>query len=154
MKVLLVQHGEAKSKDEDPIRPLSEEGFRDSEKIAAWIGKHSFTVTEIRHSGKKRAEETAMIFAHHLSPVHGTISVPGLNPNDDVHPVAESLSELEDPVMIVGHLPFLNKLAGLLLAGDPERNVVSFTNSGVVCLEKEKYQWSVAWIVIPDLLFE
>ncbi len=56
--------------------------------------------------------------------------------------------------MLVGHLPFLDKLAGLLLAGDPERNVISFTNSGVVCLEKEKYQWSVAWIIVPDLLSE
>jgi len=154
MKVLLVQHGKAKSKAEDPQRSLNEEGFRDTEKTAAWIGKHSFTVAEIRHSGKKRAEETAMIFANHLSPEHGVVAVTGLNPNDDVLSVAEGMGKLEEPIMIVGHLPFLSSLASLLLAGDAERNVVSFTNSGVVCLEKEEYQWSVAWIVVPDLLFE
>lgn len=154
MKILLVQHGEAKSKDEDPTRPLSEEGFRKTEKVAAWIGRHSFSVANIQHSGKKRAEETAMIFADHLSPVNGVFSVEGLNPNDDVLPFAEILSKQKEPVMIVGHLPFLNKLASILLAGDPERNVISFTNSGVVCLEKEKYQWSIAWIIVPDLLTE
>lgn len=154
MKVLLVQHGEAKSKDQDPARPLSEEGFRKTEKIAAWIGKHSFSVTEIQHSGKKRAEETALIFSRHLSPENGTVAVDGLNPNDDALLFAEQLSEYENPVMVVGHLPFLNKLTGLLLAGDQERNIISFTNSGVVCLEKKQYQWSIAWIVVPDLLPE
>ena len=154
MKVLLVQHGEAKSKDEDPARPLSEEGFRKTEKVAAWIGSHSFSVAEIKHSGRKRAEETAMIFARHLSPVKGVFAVEGLNPNDDVLSFAESMSEQEESVMIVGHLPFLNKLAGLLLAGDPERNVISFINSGVVCLKKDKYQWSIAWIIVPELLSE
>lgn len=154
MKVLLVQHGEAKSKDEDSTRPLSEEGFRKTEKVAAWIGRHSFSVAEIKHSGKKRAEETAVIFARHLSPDKGVFAVEGLNPDDDVMSFAESLSEQEEPLMIVGHLPFMNKLAGLLLAGDPERNVISFVNSGVVCLEKDKNQWSIAWIIVPDLLTE
>ncbi|MDW7773345.1 MAG: phosphohistidine phosphatase SixA [Desulfobulbaceae bacterium] len=154
MKVLLVQHGEAKSSDEDPARPLSEEGFRKTEKIAAWIGKHSFSVAEIQHSGKKRAEETAMIFAGHLSPENGIFSAAGLNPNDDVVSFAERLNQRVEPVMIVGHLPFLGKLAGLLLAGDPQRNVISFTNSGVVCLEKKNDAWSAAWIIIPGLLAE
>jgi len=154
MKALLVQHGEAKSKDQDPTRPLSEEGFHNTEKIAAWIGRHSFSVAEIQHSGKKRAEETALIFARHLTPVNGVIPVEGLHPNDDVLSFAERLSEREESVMIVGHLPFLGKLAGLLLAGDQERNVISFTHSGVVCLEKEKYHWSIAWVVVPDLLTE
>jgi phosphohistidine phosphatase len=154
MKILLVQHGEAKSKEQDPARSLTDEGFRQTEKIAAWIGRHSFSVTEIWHSGKKRAAETAMIFADQLSPVKGIVTVEGLNPNDDILPVAEALGNLEEPVMIVGHLPFLDKLAGLLLSGDQERKVISFTNSGVVCLVKEKYQWAAAWMIVPDLLTE
>lgn len=152
MKVLLVQHGSAQSKDQNPVRPLSEEGFRETQKVAAWVSRHSFTVTEILHSGKKRAEETAMIFADHLEPMGGILAVEGLNPNDDVLLFAETLSERKEPVMVVGHLPFLSRLAGLLLAGDLDRKVISFANSGVVCLEKEKYQWSVAWIIVPDLL--
>lgn len=154
MKVLLVQHGTAKSKEQDPSRPLSEEGFRDTEKIAAWIGRHSFSVAEIQHSGKKRAEETALIFARQLMPENGVVAVDGLKPNDDVLTFAERLSKREDPVMIVSHLPFLNRLTGLMLAGDTERNLITFTNSGVVCLQKEKYEWSIAWIVVPDLLAE
>ena len=152
MNILLVQHGESKSKEQDPARSLSEDGFRNTEKIADWIGKHSFSVKEILHSGKKRAQETAMIFADHLQPEQGVHAVEGLNPNDQVLPFAEMLGEREETIMVVGHLPFLGKLCGLLLAGDQERNMVSFINSGVVCLKKEKYEWSVAWYVIPDLL--
>lgn len=154
MKVLLVQHGEAKSREQDPERSLTEEGFRKTDKTAAWVGSHALSVTEIRHSGKRRAEETALIFARHLAPLQGVAAADGLNPNDDVRPVAGDLERMQEPVMIVGHLPFLAKLTGLLLTGDQEKRPVDFTNSGVVCLEKEENGWSATWIIVPDLLPE
>lgn len=55
--------------------------------------------------------------------------------------------------MLVGHLPHLSKLAGLLLAGDPERKVVGFRQGGVACMERDEAGgWSVAWVVTPGLL--
>ena len=152
MKLFLVQHGESKSKTEDPIRSLNEEGLRNVEKVAAWMGKTAEKVAEIRHSGKKRAEQTAKIFGNHLSPSHGVTSASGLNPNDDILPIADMLNELEDPLMIVGHLPFLSLLAGYLVTGDQHSEVVKFQNAGVLCLIREQGQWSVAWVVIPTLI--
>ncbi len=154
MKLFLVQHGESKTKEEDPARPLNEVGLRNVEKVAAWMGKTTEKVTEIRHSGKKRAEQTAIIFGAHLAPSHGVTSVSGINPNDDIIPFANSLDEIRDFLMIVGHLPFLSLLAGYLVTGDQHSGVVKFRNAGVVCLIREQGQWSVAWVITPALIRE
>ncbi|UCG52098.1 MAG: phosphohistidine phosphatase SixA [Candidatus Latescibacterota bacterium] len=152
MNLYLVQHGQAKSDAEDPARPLTHEGVKAVERVAAWIAKAGVSVTEIRHSGKKRAEQTAGVFARHLLPVKGLKAHTGLSPKDDVRPLADALKEHRDSIMVVGHLPFLNRLAGLLIAGDPDREVVRFENGGVVCLVGEGVDWRVAWISTPNLL--
>lgn len=154
MKLFLVQHGEAKNEEQDPDRSLTERGIRKTKKSAGWLGRQHFSITEILHSGKKRAGQTAEIFAARLAPTHGVTVAGGLNPNDDVLPMAEQLADREEMLMIVGHLPHLNRLAGMLLTGNPAHVLISFVNSGIVCLEKEQGRWSIAWIVVPDLLPE
>ena len=49
--------------------------------MADWAARMGIKVDEIRHSGKRRAEQTATIFAKHLNPSRGVIAVKGLNPN-------------------------------------------------------------------------
>jgi phosphohistidine phosphatase len=137
---------------EDPSRPLSSDGINDSEKVAKWLAASKIVVNEIRHSGKKRAEQTASIFAKHLSPQQGVMATSGLNPMDDVPPIAKQLEGLQHSVMIVSHLPFLSRLVGLLLSGDPERELVRFQNSGVLCLHKDKGRWRIKWQIVPDLV--
>ena len=152
MKLFLVQHGESKSKTEDPDRPLNDEGLMNVEKVAAWVGKTAGKIREIQHSGKKRAEQTAIIFGNHLSPPHGVTSSSGLNPNDDILPIANMIYELLDPLMIVGHLPFLSLLASYLVTEDQNSEIVKFQNAGVVCLSKGQNHWLVEWVVIPTLI--
>jgi phosphohistidine phosphatase len=68
--------------------------------------------------------------------------------------VAELLDLVTKPLMLVGHRPFLERLAGLLLSGDERRAVVSFQKCGLVCLiRSESRIWAVEWIVTPDLAF-
>ncbi len=152
MRLFLVQHGEAKDETEDPARPLNDVGVQNTELVAAWLGNRSIKIAQIQHSGKKRSQQTAEIFARHLSPAPGVAAASGLSPSDDVRPMAAILSELRDSRMIVGHLPFLDRLASLLLAGDPEIKVVRFRNSGVVCLLRDDGRWSLAWSVVPSVL--
>jgi phosphohistidine phosphatase len=76
---------------------------------------------------------------------------------DDPAVWAERLKYMTDSanedIMLVGHLPHLGRLASLLLAGDPERHVVSFRMAGVVCLERgENGNWSLKWMITPDVL--
>ncbi len=152
MKLYLVQHGLAKSKDEDPERPLTADGGQAVERVGAWASRRGLAVDEIRHSGKRRAAETAEILGSHLGPLSGGgRAVTGLGPLDDVHPVRDGLGET-GAIMLVGHLPFLARLAGLLLAGSAEASPVSFTNGGIVCLERGDQGWELAWAVPPELV--
>jgi phosphohistidine phosphatase len=152
MELYLVQHGEAKSKAEDPQRSLTERGRDEVHRVAAFAAKAGLRVSQVRHSGKRRAEETASILAEHLSPAEGVLAVPGLAPMDDVRPIAQALQEETAPLMLVGHLPFMERLAGLLVTGDPDRSVVRFRMGGIVCLEGEGDDWAVKWIVTAELV--
>jgi phosphohistidine phosphatase len=55
--------------------------------------------------------------------------------------------------MIVGHLPFLDKLASALLCGNENQKVVSFQYGCIVKLVRndETKAWSIKWMVIPDI---
>jgi len=152
MNLLLVQHGQAKSEAEDPERGLTEAGTDAAERMARWLQSTDVEVGEIRHSGKRRAEQTAAILAERLFPPRGAMAVPGLKPKDDVHQAADSLRQIDDSVMIVGHLPFLSRLAGLLVAGDPDCEVVRFQYAGVVSLTEHEGRWSVEWMIVPGLV--
>lgn len=55
---------------------------------------------------------------------------------------------------MVGHLPFLDRLASRLVAGDASAGAVRFTNSGIVCLGREAGSWSLVWAVTPELVEE
>ena len=61
MKLYLVQHGQAESKSVDPTRPLTGKGRQEVERVAKVAGQMHLQVRQIRHSGKTRADQTAMI---------------------------------------------------------------------------------------------
>ncbi len=165
MRLYLVQHGEAKSKDADPERHLTEKGLRDVEKVAAFLKPLGLSAGAVWHSGKARARQTAETLAQAVtadatlrsSPLRstrgGAVERPGLAPDDPVEPVKEELARAEADIMIVGHLPFLGKLASLLVAGSESAGVVAFRNAGVVCLERgEGGAWRTTWALIPEIL--
>ena len=150
-KVFLVQHGEAKSEAEDPQRSLTDNGKATVKKVATWAAKIGIQVDEIRHSGKTRARQTAEIFAKHLN-VFNIQAVSGLAPLDDVKPIAEQLEEEDRTLMLVGHLPFMSRLASYLLISDPEKTVVKFRMGGLVGLEHNEEGWVVFCIVPPEMV--
>ncbi|MGD2040060.1 MAG: phosphohistidine phosphatase SixA [Anaerolineae bacterium] len=151
MEVYLAQHGEATPKQFDPARPLTEQGTKAVEKVAVLAARLGLEVSQIRHSGKTRSRQTAEILGATLSPAEGVVGVPGLAPRDDVQPVAQALESEAQPVMLVGHLPFLARLAGLLLTGDANNHVLSFRTGGIVCLSHDQDRWQVAWILTPEM---
>ncbi len=149
MKLYLVRHGEAISKEIDPTRPLTEKGQNDVKKVAAFL-KDKCKVTCIRHSGKTRALQTAEILGAALNPPEGVIRVEGLAPNDPIEPLQRELSEMEGSLMVVGHLPYLAKLTPALLTGSVQ-NLITFQKGGVVCLNRQE-GWQIEWMIIPNLL--
>lgn len=154
MKLYLVQHGDAKPKAQDPERPLTEQGCQDVARVADFAQRAGIQVAQIRHSGKRRAQETAAILAEYLAPADGVVALPGLAPRDDAGRVAELLNRETRPLMLVGHRPFMNRLVGLLLAGDQDRQLMRFQKGGIVCLERDPKArtWMVCWMVTPHLI--
>ena len=70
---------------------------------------------------------------------------------DPVEDFPGEIEALKKDLMIVSHLPFVQKLASLLLSGTEEKDLISVRNSGVICLEHTG-SWKVFWAVIPELL--
>jgi len=149
MNIYLVQHAEAKSKEEDPQRSLMDSGHRDIQSVATFAARLGVQVHQIRHSGKTRARQTAEILGTALSPPGGVIAVSGLDPLDGVQPIASELAATEQPLMLVGHLPFMERLAGQLLSGDAGCAVVKFTKAGIVNLARSESGWQVVWVITP-----
>ncbi len=153
MKLYLVQHAKAAPKEQDPSRPLTDEGRKNIQKVAAFIKPLNLTVDFLLHSGKKRAEQTAEVLAEVIKINKQKIARDVLFPNDDVTKIKNELALTEEDTMVVGHLPFLAKLASLLLTGNETANTVAFKQGGIVALsEPEPNHWQIDWIITPDLL--
>ena len=153
MKLYLMQHGEAKPEAEDPERSLTVRGEEEVKKVALRAGNLSVVPSKIFHSGKLRAKQTAEIMAKGLKSPPGKVeAVQGLNPNDDVKPWAGNIRKGKEDLMIVGHLPFLEKLASYFLCGNENSRLVLFRYGAVGCLEqKEDKGWAVRWILTPEM---
>ena len=145
MKVYLVRHGEAVSANENPKRPLSVKGREQIEHTARLALARKVQVSTIYHSGILRALETAQIFAQLLAPPLGLAEHAGLLPEDDPAIVKAELDIGEHSIVLVGHLPYLNRLVSSLVTGDPDRTVVEFTPAMIVCCSKENDRWNIEW---------
>jgi len=154
MNVYLVRHGQAKSEQEDPERPLSEKGWSEIKKVAAFVAKKgNISVKDIFHSGKTRALQTAEILTEQLNPSNGISETDGLKPMDDASIWAARIADITEDIMLVGHLPHLDRLAAILLCWDVIKKVVTFRTGSILCIGREESEaWSIRWMVIPDML--
>lgn len=153
MRLYLMQHGPATSKEENPDRPLTEEGAEVVRRVAQFLGKAGgVTAGEIRHSGKLRARQTAETMVARLGAEVSVHESANLGPTDDVTIVADELGEESGDLMLVGHLPYMDRLASLLVCGDADREGFRFEQGGALCLESGEDGWQVAWMIVPELL--
>ena len=154
MILYLARHAQAKPKEEDPQRSLSDKGRADIQKVAAFLGeRETVQVSRILHSGKLRARQTSEVLAEHMHPTGGNSPTEGLAPLDDPAVWAGRLADTDEDLMLVGHLPHMSKLAALLVTGNADPPVAAFKPGGVVCLERDDQgRWSLRWMVVPEML--
>ena len=152
MALYLVQHGKSLPKDQDPDQGLSEEGKSETELIAKTAKEKGITVSQIKHSVKTRARQTADILARALNPNQGIQEISGIKPMDDVAEVATGLDPAEN-TMLVGHLPYMERMTAFLITGSIDKPVFKFQNSGIVCLDKdpEAQAWVIKWALMPNI---
>jgi phosphohistidine phosphatase len=152
MRLYLVQHGDALPEDVDRARPLSVNGRADVERVAALLAGQAPGISRVLHSGKTRAQQTAEILARKIACGAQLQAVSGMNPLEDPEAWAQQIDALTEDVMLVGHLPFMSRLVSRLLVGKADIGVVAFEPGTVVCLERDKGRWAIAWMLRPVLL--
>jgi phosphohistidine phosphatase len=155
MDLYLMQHGEATPEADDPARPLTRAGRAAVAQVAARAQMAGVRIEACVHSGKLRAEQTARVLADAVA--GGSVdSRDGLAPNDPIGPVVQWLGERagDRSVALVGHLPFLDRLASSLVAGDEHGQVISFQMGGLVKLVPKRARdgFAVAWVLAPDIV--
>ncbi len=153
MFLYLIQHAEALSKEEDATQSLSDKGIRDIEKVAAFISGSGIKLKNICHSGKMRSIQTAQILSDHIKPEKGTKLADALDPMDDPETWYTMLNDSRENVMLVGHLPHLEKLSSWLLCGDKDKKVIDFQMGSIVCLNRsEDGSWAIEWMITPEMI--
>jgi len=152
MALFLVQHGHSLPKDKDPKKGLSPEGIAETKRIAEVAKAYYVLVSGITHSGKTRARQTAEIFESILKPEQGIQESSGLNPIDDVTAFAHKIDSAANR-MLVGHLPFMERMTSYLITGSIEKPAFKFQNSGIVCLDKYPTTpfWVIKWTLMPNI---
>ncbi len=152
MELYLVQHGEAKSEQQDPSRPLTERGQQDVQRVARAAARMGVAVSTVYHSGKLRAQQTAEILARELRVQAPPSKMDGLAPNDDPGVAWQAVASLGSPAVLAGHLPHLSRLASLLVVGDASRDIIAFRMGGMVCLTRgDDGAWKASWVLPPEL---
>jgi phosphohistidine phosphatase len=151
-RLYLLRHGEALPAEEDPERGLSAEGERAVQRVTAWARVAGIQVDEALHSGKRRAEQTAVAFTSGLVAPITPRAAEGLKPNDDVRGIVELIEQQTATHLLVGHLPHLSRLVSQLVLGDTELPLVTFEPATLVRLVCDEYGWTVDAVVNPNLL--
>lgn len=149
--IYLAQHGKAFDERVDPERNLTPEGVRETELVASYLRNIGISVSEVIHSGKRRALQTAEIFARYFG-VSEVRQVDYINPNDDPAILLSRLGEFKDGALIVGHLPHLSRFLSLLILGKPDVQLVNFRYSGVLRLRSVESKWGIDWYITPDVV--
>jgi phosphohistidine phosphatase len=154
MRLYLVQHGDAVPEQKNPARPLSDRGRRDVQRMASFLARGGVKAARVIHSGKERARDTAVLLAEVLGPGRAVEEAEsGLAPNDPTDPLFDALPRLSEDVMVVGHMPYMGRLAARLLTGSEAGLGAAFAPGSVVCLERDDAgAWSLVWMVRPELL--
>lgn len=150
MALFLAQHGKSLPKEQDPAKGLSEAGQAETRLIADVAKGYSIPVARIVHSGKTRARQTAEIYQSVLAPPGEFGEIGGIRPLDDAAAFGDAVNP-DANLLVVGHLPFMERLVSYLTAGNADIRVYKFQNSGIVCLDREGDDWFIRWTLNPNI---
>ena len=151
MRLYLVRHAEAEAGDVDAERQLTAQGRADARRLAEVLRPLNVSVSEVWHSGYQRAAQTAEPIAQVLG--GATLRAhEGLTPFDRTRTIAKLVNRHKGDLMIVGHEPFLGKLAARLVTGRASRGVVKPDKPSAVCLDDAgRGEWRIRWMLSRDL---
>lgn len=156
MKIYLVQHADAVAEEQDAQRPLSDKGNRDAAAMAAFLRGANISVDEIVHSGKLRAEQTATVLSNAVWQGKAPSALQGIGPNDGIDYLCNTIMAAGGDLMVVGHMPFMGRIAAKCLRGEQVGAMIAFEPGAVLCLKRldegSPAPWALEWFVKPSML--
>ncbi|MES9947054.1 MAG: phosphohistidine phosphatase SixA [Candidatus Thiodiazotropha sp.] len=153
MKLYLVQHAEACTKEINPDRPLTEQGKQDIDRLATFLKQAGIHADRVIHSGKLRAVQTAQYLSNKIA--HGIeLEVSTcIKPNDNPKALDLQGEDWQKDTLVVGHLPFMAQLVSYLVVEDEGKLITAYQPGSVVCLERmNDARWQINWMLRPELL--
>jgi phosphohistidine phosphatase len=108
-------------------------------------------VERVIHSGKLRARQTAESLAEAVATGLEPEVSGLLGPNDNPKAFDWQSESWDRDTLVVGHLPFMARLAAHLVAEDEKLPLVAFQPGSLVCLERNDGHWQIAWMLRPEL---
>ena len=139
MRLYLVRHGLALTKDENPDRPLSEQGQKDVKRMASFLGRAGVRVPRVIHSEILRAQQTALYLSTVIGPGRIVEEMRDLKPSSRLDSLVEAAAVWTEDTMVVGHDPFMSRITSFFTAGDANAGVIAF----------DPVPWS-AWSATPS----
>jgi phosphohistidine phosphatase len=140
VNLYLLRHGIAAAKDDpafesDSERPLTSKGIKKFRKAARGIEALGLSLDAILSSPLLRARQTADVVAEILGEESAVDEIPALAPDSSPQQLLAELGDYQDKehVMLVGHEPFLGKLAGFLLTSKNDSDVRIPLRKGGLC---------------------
>ena len=87
-----------------------------------------------------------------MKPAGGIEKIANINPLDDVSGFASQV-DFQANTMVVGHLPFLERLTAFLVTGQIEPIVFKLQNGGILCLDTIENQDTpvIKWALMPTV---
>ena len=154
MELYLARHGQAVPKEVDADQPLSDAGRAGVERVASALRDCGVRVRRVVHSGKARARQTAEIIGQVVLPGQDVEQIDGIAPLDSTDRLADMVASWSDDTMVVGHLPFMDKMVSRLVAGAEEPALIMFSPATVVCLrlDEDEHHWRIDWVLKPEVL--
>lgn len=147
MLLLLVRHAQAGERDaerwpDDSLRPLTNPGRAAQARVSRALRRLDAAPDLIVTSPWVRALQTAEIMADEMGVDADPVECVALTVEPSLPTIAQCLPDLEPDatVAFVGHSPYIEDLASLLLSGAPARTAVDFPKSGVMGIESERLE--------------
>jgi phosphohistidine phosphatase len=143
VNLFLVHHGDAVGPEVDARRPLSAEGLKATERIAAEAAARGARPAVVWHSGKLRARQTAEAFWRACNALAEFSATRDLQPDDPPEWIRDRLRRDSRDILIAGHFPHLPRLLALLLPSAAGQ----FPLHGLVALvaDADRETWTELW---------
>ena len=146
MKLYLMRHGQAASPQVDAQQGLTPDGRDEIERLAQRLQAQGVQFTQVLHSEKTRAQQTAEIMAGVLAPGIAPKMRSGLKPNDDPRLLLADIEGWQGDTLMTSHLPFVPLLLAQLTGQAPDMGLVPGT---IICLTKQNAIWQIEWLESP-----